>query len=74
MLYVNYILRNLGRKDSEDFLGGQWVRIHLLMQGHRFHPWSRKMPHVMEQLSPCATTTESVLWSLQAATTDACVL
>ena len=22
MLYVNYILRNLGRKDSEDFLGG----------------------------------------------------
>ena len=28
---------------------------------HGFDPWSRKMPHVMEQLSLCATTTEPVL-------------
>ena len=25
---------------------------------HRFDPWSRKIPHVTEQLSPWATTTE----------------
>ena len=28
---------------------------------HRFDPWSGKIPHAMEQLSPCATTTEPVL-------------
>ena len=28
---------------------------------HEFEPWSRKIPHAVEQLSPCATTTESVL-------------
>ena len=30
-------------------------------RGHGFDPWSRKIPHAMEQLSPCATTTEPVL-------------
>ena len=27
-------------------------------RGHRFEPWSGKIPHAVEQLSPCATTTE----------------
>ena len=27
-------------------------------RGHRFDPWSRKIPHAAEQLSPRATTTE----------------
>jgi len=27
---------------------------------HGFDPWSRKIPHASEQLSPCATTTECV--------------
>ena len=27
-------------------------------RGHGFYPWSRKIPHASEQLSPCATTTE----------------
>ena len=27
-------------------------------RGHRFEPWSRKIPHAAEQLSPCAITTE----------------
>ena len=27
----------------------------------RFDPWSRKIPHASEQLSPCSTTTEPVL-------------
>ena len=29
-------------------------------RGHRFTPWSRKIPHAMEQLSRRATTTEPV--------------
>ena len=28
---------------------------------HRFHPWSGKIPHAMEQLSPCTIAIESVL-------------
>ena len=31
-----------------------------------FDPWPGKISHAAEQLSPCATTTESVLWSLGA--------
>ena len=27
-------------------------------KGHRFDPWSRRIPHATEQLSLCATTTE----------------
>ena len=38
---------------------------------HRFNPWSRKKPHAKEQRSPCATTTEPMLWSPWAATTEA---
>ena len=30
-------------------------------QGYRFDPWSRKISHAEDQLSPCATTTEPVL-------------
>ena len=36
----------------------QWVRIHLAKQGTRFYPWSREIPHVAEELSPCAAITE----------------
>ena len=32
----------------------QWLRIHLPMQETSFNPWSRKIPHAMEQLSPHA--------------------
>ena len=38
---------------------------------HGFNPGSGKIPHAMEQLSPCATTVEPVLQSLRAATTEA---
>ena len=27
-------------------------------RGHGFEPWSGRIPHTAEQLSPCATTTE----------------
>ena len=29
--------------------------------GHGFKPWSGKIPHATEQLSPCATATEPAL-------------
>ena len=32
-------------------------------RGHVFDPWSGKMPHAVERLSPCTTTTELVLQS-----------
>ena len=52
-------------------LVAQWLRIHLPMQGYRFKPWSGKIPHAAEQLSPCTTTTEPAFWSPQATTTEA---
>ena len=36
-----------------------------------FHSWSGKIPHTLEQLSLCATTTEPVLQSLGATLTEA---
>ena len=30
-------------------------------RGHGFEPWSGKIPHTAEQLSPCTTTTEPAL-------------
>ncbi|XP_055257161.1 T-complex protein 1 subunit zeta-2 isoform X2 [Moschus berezovskii] len=33
-------------------------------------PWSGKIPHAAEQLSPCSTAVEPVLWSLEATTTE----
>ncbi|XP_068397893.1 EF-hand calcium-binding domain-containing protein 11 isoform X4 [Eschrichtius robustus] len=32
-----------------------------VFRGHGFEPWSGKIPHAAEQLSPCAATTEPVL-------------
>ena len=40
---------------------------------HRFEPWVWKIPHAVEQLSPCATTIEPVLWSLGAAPIEVCM-
>ena len=38
-------------------------------RGHGFNLWAGKIPHTVGQLSPCATTTESVLESPGAAAT-----
>ena len=32
-------------------------------RGHQFNPWSRRISHAKEQLSPCTQTTEPVLKS-----------
>ena len=45
-------------KATRDFPGGVAVKNPSANAGHRFNPWSGKIPHAMEQLSPCATTTE----------------
>ena len=37
---------------------------------HQFNPWSRKIPHATEQLSPSATTSQSAFYSLRAATIE----
>ena len=37
------------------------------------NPWSRRIPHAVEQLSPCAATIEPVLQSLGTATTEATI-
>ena len=37
----------------------------------QFDPWSRRIPHAAEQLGPCATTTEPVLWRGEALTLEA---
>ena len=37
----------------------QWLWICLLMQGYGFDSWSGRVPHVIEQLSPCATIAEA---------------
>ena len=41
-----------------NFLGGLVVKSSSQCRGHRFNPWSRKIPHAAEQISPCATATE----------------
>ena len=56
---------------TRDFLVAQWLRIYLPVQGKWFEPWSGKIPHGVEQLSPCATTTEPALYSPRATTTEA---
>ena len=40
-------------------------------RGHRFSPWSGKIPHASEQLSPCATSIEPPFQSPETATTEA---
>ena len=42
-------------------LVSQWLRIHLPMQGTWIRALVQEDPHAMEQLSPCATTTEPAL-------------
>ena len=65
----NYIQYPLINHNGGTSLVAQWLRIHLPMQGTQVEPWSRKIPHAAEQLSPRATTTEPAChnyWSLSA--------
>ena len=46
--------------EMRDFSGGAVVKNPPANAGDGFNPWSGKIPHAAEQLSPCATTTEPV--------------
>ena len=48
----------------------QWLRIRLPMQGTQVRAPVREIPHAAEQLSLCAATTEPVLYSPRATTTE----
>ena len=50
---------NLLRTYPRSCLVVHWLRVCLQCRGHRFDPWSRKIPYAAKQLSPCATTIES---------------
>ena len=60
---VSSHLTQLGKRASS--LGLPWWRSGYesacQCRGHGFEPWSGKIPHAAEQLSPCATTTEPAL-------------
>ena len=45
-----------------------WIRIHQSTHGTQVQSLSRKIPHVVEQLRPCATATEPELQSPQTTT------
>ena len=49
------------RPKSRASLVAQWLRIRLSMQGTQVRALVRKIPRAVEQLSPCATTTEPAL-------------
>ena len=50
------------RNRIKDFPGGAVVKNSPASAGEPgFEPWSGKIPHAVEQLSPCATTTEPAL-------------
>ena len=40
-------------------LVSQWLKILRQWKGHRFNPWSRKIPRATGQLRPCTTTAET---------------
>ena len=74
LIWVNFvmcILPQLKKKNSRTSLVVQWIGIHLPMRDTSSIPGpGRSHRDAMEQLSPCATTTEPVLWSLEATTTE----
>ena len=69
-LYSN-IKQKVKRKDTQ---GLPWWRSGkesaCQCRGHGFELWSGKIPLAAEQLSPCTTTTEPVLWSPWATTAE----
>ena len=71
--YINLVVKVVAKlektdsnfKSSRDFPVGPVVKNPpVSCRGHRFSLQSGKIPHTAGQLSPCATTTEPVLYSL----------
>ena len=63
--YFQVSLRSLAWKRCKNHLGLSWwlrdKESACQCSRHGFNPWSRKIPHAVEQLRHCATTIESVL-------------
>ena len=59
------------KKKVKGLPGGSVVKNLPANTGDSFNPWSWKIPHVTEQLSPCTTTIEPVLSSLHPAAAEA---
>ena len=59
------VVTELPKSHDKTFNGAfpvaQWLRIACQCRRHGFEPWSGKIPHAVEQLSLCATTTEPAL-------------
>ena len=64
---------NMGKEivNKGHFPGGAVVKNPPANAGDVFKPWSGKIPHATEQLSPCATSTERMLYSPCATTAEA---
>ena len=71
-ILVKYMALKRGKRRS--YVGLLWWLSGRVSTGqysrHQFDPWSRMNPHASEQLSPCATATEPVFYSLEAATVE----
>ena len=63
--FINITIIIMIKISFQDFPGGTVVKnTPCQCRAHRLGPWSGKIPHATEQLSPCTTTTEPVLYSL----------
>ena len=64
-MYIWHMYTAINKNKILGFPGGPVVKNHLVVQGTPFHLWSQKIPHALQQLSPCATTTEALEHALQ---------
>ena len=60
-LNLEYSTKKENTRNCRDFPGGAVENPPADAGDIGFEPWVRKIPHAMEQLSPCSTTTEPVL-------------
>ena len=65
-----YIQTALSKAQGRALLAAQWKRTCLPTQETWSDPWSGKTPRALRQVSPCGATTEPVLESPDAATTE----
>ena len=71
MIGENVWFRSAIRNNAGASLVAQWYKESTCQcRRHTFSPWFGKIPHAAEQLSPCVTTTEPVLYSLEGATPE----
>ena len=71
VIYLQVVLLKQKNTNRRASLVAQWYKESTCQCGkHEFDLWSGKTPRAMGQLSMCAATSEPVLWSLGAETTE----